>query len=206
MLSSVAYASLLVYSPRGTSATARMTRDVCFDLKGDRNRMVERVVTYMNAFRDRLTAFLGPDTTLVPAPRSAPLVEGALWPARRIAEQLFAHGFGSRVLPCLERARAVQTSHYAQPGQRPGPMDHYESLRVLPDLEPAFRITVVDDVITRGATLLAAASRLAEAYPTAEIRGFAVVRTMGYAEDIEEITDLATGTVSFGYGRAIREP
>jgi phosphoribosylpyrophosphate synthetase len=41
--------------------------------------------------------------------------------------------------------------------------------------EPS-NILLVDDIITRGATLLGAASRLAEAFPKAEIRAFAVMR------------------------------
>lgn len=39
-------------------------------------------------------------------------------------------------------------------------------------------ILLVDDVITRGATLLGAANRLAEAYPKAHIRAFAAMRTI----------------------------
>lgn len=57
-------------------------------------------------------------------------------------------------------------------------------------------ITVVDDVVTKGATLLGAASLLAGAFPRAEIRAFALVRTQGYVKDIERILDPVVGRIS----------
>jgi hypothetical protein len=57
------------------------------------------------------------------------------------------------------------------------------------------RITVVDDVVTKGATLLAAASLLAVAFPDAEIRAFALVRTMGLIPDVDRILDPVLGWI-----------
>jgi hypothetical protein len=44
--------------------------------------------------------FLGPDVLLVPAPRSAPLIDPrALWPGRRICEELVGRGLAAEILP-----------------------------------------------------------------------------------------------------------
>lgn len=51
------------------------------------------------------------------------------------------------------------------------------------------RLVLVDDVVTRGATLLACASRLMEAYPSIPVTGFAVARTMSGGFD-DSIVDL----------------
>ena len=55
------------------------------------------------------------------------------------------------------------------------------------ELSSARRITVVDDVLTRGATTIAVASRLADRYPNADIRVFALMRT----ERINDLTGVA---------------
>ena len=67
-------------------------------------------------------------------------------------------------------------------------------------------LCLVDDVITKGATLLAAASRLRETYPHARIVAFALVRTLGFVEDIERIVEPALGTITLRSGEAVREP
>ena len=67
-------------------------------------------------------------------------------------------------------------------------------------------LCLVDDVITKGATMLAAASRLAEIYPRATIVGFALVRTLGFVDDIDRIVEPAVGTITFRGDAAVREP
>lgn len=84
---------------------------------------------------------------------------------------------------------------------------HYDSFRVNPDLDRPRSLTIVDDVVTRGDTLLAAASRVKEGYPDAEFRVFAVVRTMGFVTDIDRIVDPAVGAlVLVPGGRVQRRP
>ena len=55
---------------------------------------------------------------------------------------------------------------------------------------------MVDDIVTRGCTLLAAASRLSDAFPKADIRAFAMVRTMGLVPDITVTIDPCVGSIS----------
>lgn len=82
------------------------------------------------------------------------------------------------------------------------PERHYNTLRVERELlEVPKRITLVDDFVTKGATLIAAASRVKEAFPAADVRVFALVRTMGLIPDIEAIGSPCVGRIVFdGFG------
>jgi hypothetical protein len=114
----------------------------------------------------------------VPQPATGPL-----WVPRRLCEELLRAGLGARWEPLLVRRLPVTRSARAGPGGRPSVRDHYESLAVRPPYgsdplgEDTTAITLVDDVITKGATLLAGACRLAEAFPRATVRAFALLRT-----------------------------
>jgi hypothetical protein len=61
--------------------------------------------------------------------------------------------------------------------------------------------------VTMGRTRYACAQRLHEAFPKAEIRAFAVIRTQGFIPDVEAIVDPAVGTIT-GYlsGKTMRDP
>jgi len=144
--------------------------------------------------------------TLVPAPRSAPLFEGALWPAKRICDELVRRHLGREVYPCLKRIEAVPKSAFAQPGSRPDARKHLRSIEMLPSLAPPPVITIVDDVVTKGATLLAAASHISSAFPGAVVRAFAVVRTMGLVPEVEEVIDPCIGRIRWDGVNIRREP
>lgn len=157
-----------------------------------------------------LREILSAEATLVPVPRSAPFPpreRNALWPPRLIAEALSTRGLGRAVVPCLERATPVPRSSSAPLGQRPSAHLHYESLRVERVLPEPDRIVLVDDVVTKGATLLAAASRIHETWPAADVRCFALVRTLGLQPDIERIVDPVVGWIREDrWGNADRQP
>jgi hypothetical protein len=109
-------------------------------------------------------------------------------------------------VPCLQRVRAVPKSAFAVSGSRPKPIDHYESIVGTKMIADRAELCLVDDVITKGATLLAAASRLRETYPQSRVVAFALVRTLGFVEDIERIVEPALGTITLRSGEAVREP
>lgn len=209
MRSEIAYGSLLVYSPRGTSEVCKQSRDICYKVKAGDSATLQLVARRIREHvdrRDMLAELFAADLTLVPMPRSAPLVSGALWPSDKIAQSLLGVGLGSHVVPILERTTAVAKSSHAAPGERPAVQQHFDSFRAHARVEASDRILVIDDVITKGATALAAVSRLAETYPRARIEVLAIIRTMGLVAEIERILNPTTGRVLDIGGEARREP
>jgi hypothetical protein len=218
LLSEVRFGSFLVYSPRGTSETSRRSRRICHAIKTDGvfgqppMRIIEYAVGRLKeAVGTReLGDLLAPDVTLVPCPRSAPFPPGqrpALWVPLRICTALRAGGLGATIMPLLERVEAVRKSAFAGPGERPSVQSHVATMRVDQSIERPARVTIIDDVVTKGATLLAAASLLADAFPAAEVRAFALVRTMGLVPEVDRIVDPVTGRIAWTQtGGADRQP
>ena len=210
LLSEVAFGAFLQYSPRGRSEVSRKSREWRDAVKNDDPGAISRIVRVLSAQlrATSLDAFLGPGVALVPAPRSAPLRNrDALWPARRICEELVEGGLGSEILEVVARREAVPKSAYAPQGERPEPEDHLRSLLLVekPLLRPP-RVTVVDDFVTRGATLLAVASLVQHAFAESEVRTFALVRTMGFIPEVEALVVPCTGRIWLSGGRLYREP
>jgi hypothetical protein len=153
-----------------------------------------------------LNAVLGSEVTLVPCPRSSPLVEGGFWPGKIIAEALVRAGLGAQVLPLMERVQAVPKLAFQKVGERPDAQRHYETLRARADLAAGGRITLVDDFLTKGNTLLGAASRLAEVCPQGSIKVFALVRTLGLQPEVDRLAQPCVGRIRNLGGEAVREP
>jgi hypothetical protein len=214
LLSKITFGSFLVYAPRGTSELSNKAKQFVRALKEERLIGVPPQSPSVYAARrlaeERRNGILeelfGSSPLLVPVPRSSFTVEGGIWPAYNIASALIAQGIGVTVLPCLERVKAVPKSAFAASGSRPKPLDHYESIGAVKMIADREQLCLVDDVITKGATLLAAATRLQEAYPRAKIVAFALVRTLGFVEDIQRIVEPAVGTITFRGDEAAREP
>lgn len=216
LLSSVPFGAFLAYSPRGTSPLSRQSRAVCYEIKRDGpsaqagRSMIVYAVNRMRGEERDLGDLLAPDVVLIPVPRSAPFPPGqrnALWVPDRICEALNAAGYGSGVLRCLVRVTSVAKSAGARPGERPAAWQHLESMEVRRTLVPPDRITLVDDVVTKGATLIAAASLVQEAFPRAVVRCFSLVRTMGLVPDVQQLVDPVVGEIRFDRGGWIhREP
>jgi hypothetical protein len=83
---------------------------------------------------------------------------------------------------------------------------HYESFVLeAPPIVPN-RIVLIDDVVTKGRTLLAAASRVHEAFPGSQIRAFALLRTMGLIPGVQRLLDPCTGEIRWKAGDAHRSP
>jgi adenine/guanine phosphoribosyltransferase-like PRPP-binding protein len=73
-------------------------------------------------------------------------------------------------------------------------------------LEGVERVTIVDDVVTKGSTLLAAASHVKSVLPGTEVRAFALVRTRGLVDEIESIIDPCVGIIARAGNDARRDP
>lgn len=211
--SEVAFASFLVYNPsrvRFPSDLSRKSRTVMRAVKSEtaswarKQRLGERLAQEVG--EEIREEFLGAETTLVPMPGHAPMKDArAHWSARELCEHFVHSGLGAQWLPLLERAHAVAKSSTSNSDARPTAQMHFESLRARADLGAGASITVIDDVITRGATMLAAVGRLKQALPGVHVRGFALIRSMS-DEPIRAVKEPVVGTVRVVPWGTKREP
>jgi hypothetical protein len=158
-----------------------------------------------------LSGLFARESVLVPVPGSGSATRG-VWAAHRLALALHGVGLGGSVWPGVVRRFPVRKSATALNADRPTVQQHYESFAVttrpivagLPF--PPTRIVIVDDVITKGRTILAAAMRLQQAFPNSDVRAFALIRTMGFLRDVSQPLDPCLGVVRWSAGDARREP
>ncbi|MFI4888976.1 MAG: phosphoribosyltransferase [Steroidobacterales bacterium] len=126
--------------------------------------------------------------------------------AERLARALLEQGLGAAVWPGLIRKSPVRKSALAQAGARPTVEDHYDSFAVADLPMPSERVLLVDDVVTKGRTLLAAAARLEQVFPQAHIRAFALLRTMSLVSEIDSVVQPCVGEIRWCRGDARRCP
>lgn len=209
LIRAIAYASCYVYSPAGIGAVCERSRLMRALLKAaDANFMPKYALRVRQQAKDLplWEGFFGATDVLVPVPRSTPYIAGGRWAAEDLAKALVKEGLGSATWPGLRRVHAVRKSATAAPSDRPTVKLHYESFVIeRPQIEPE-RIVLVDDVITKGRTLLAAASRVHDAFPYTQIRAFALVRTMGLISGVEQLLDPCMGEIRWRAGDAHRSP
>jgi len=204
----LAYASCYVYSPAGKGAICERSRLLRALLKeGDAHFMVKYAVRVQQQAEQcsQLAGFFRDADVLVPVPRSSTKACGT-WVAADLARALVHEGLGTMTWPGLHRIRAVPKSSTAARGARPTVSCHFESfLMERSSIDPA-SVVLIDDVITKGRTLLAAAARVREAFPHAEIRAFALLRTMGFIAGVEHLLDPCRGEIRWQAGDARRIP
>lgn len=213
-LRSVLFYSSYIYSPRGASYSCEFSRQLCLRLKlGDPAYLAFCAAQVRElAIRDeRFARLFARPVLLVPAPGSSASGAngaGALWAAERLAFALHGIGLGESIWTGVRRILPVRKSATALNGSRPGVRQHYESLAVtaLHFATVPSRIVVIDDVITKGRTLFAASLRLQEAFPNADIRAFALVRTMGFLPSLSHCLDPCQGVIRWAGNDTRREP
>ncbi len=217
------FASCFAYSPGGSGPVCEQGRLLCARLKAADESWLPRLVAqvWLEAVGHGCFASSLDGGILVPVPGSAP-GQRAPWVGERLAWCLKELGLATEVWPVLRRSRAVRKSAFAPAGERPSVLEHYASFaidRATLDRPPIRqggpvcgpntwppRLTLVDDVITRGRTLLAAAGRLRAAFPCAEIRAFALLRTLPPGETPSRLLDPCEGEVRWVLGDARRVP
>ncbi len=207
----IRFASCYVYSPAGAGVASERSRLLRSLLKeGDAHfmdRYVDRV--RQQVAEPSLAGFFCSSTVLVPIPGCSPRVRGGRAIADMLASALFSEGLGHSVWRGLHRVSPVRKSATAAPGSRPTVAEHYHSFLIEPLLEEwpgPRRIVLVDDVVTKGRTLLAAAARMRDAFPDVDIRAFALVRTMGLVSGVARLLDPCVGEIRWEGGDAYRTP
>ena len=161
---------------------------------------------YRASLRDRqLRALFSPGAVLVPVPGSASC-SSAPWASLQLAVALSEVGFTLRVWTGLRRRVAVRKSATAPHAQRPTVRQHFDSFSVTLQPGAARKFVLIDDVITKGRTLLAASLRLQVELPPVEISAFALIRTAGLVQHIDHLTQICHGWVRWAGGDARREP
>ena len=184
--------SFLAYAPYGSGSLCSRSRAIKQLVKKS------RIEGFMSRLRERgheptllLEGCLGREVTLVPVPRSKPLVPGEPWPGMKIAELLQRAGLAAEIRPLLERTETVQKSSSAkrEGKERLTAIEHTMTIAAKRDagFRPADRVTLVDDVVTAGNTFMGAAAVLLSAYPQLDVSCFAMIRTVSDAENDEEL-------------------
>jgi predicted amidophosphoribosyltransferase len=216
LLPRLEYGSLLSYAPRGDTSEIRHSREVMWKLKSDGflanpriliSQWVARTVQ-QNKNNLEFGSFFHSEVILVPVPKSSLMQRGTLWVPERLATALVHFGLGKRVASMLERVKPVRKAAWSSPEERLLPAEHYDSLNVQKSISEPKGILLVDDIVTRGATLLAAATRLAEVYPRCTIRAFAAMRTISDPLDFSREYQPVRGEIVYRpeYGDTVRRP
>ncbi len=210
-ISKIEFSSLLTYSPRGNKQDHIVSRNVKNSIKNDIvdkcGVMSEQIAQLIKIHLDEycFSDYFNKNVILVPTPKSSLLQPNELWVPKRITMALEKNGLGKN-RECLIRETAVTKSASAQSKDRPKALEHYNSMRVNELLVQPKEITLVDDVITRGATTFGAVNRLVEAFPQANIRVFAVLRTISNPDEFSKIYDPCVGTISLKGVDTFRRP
>jgi predicted amidophosphoribosyltransferase len=208
---SLDFASCYVYAPCGACAVSARSRSLCALIKAAAPPLVPiyaRCVMRQAHLMPVLAEFFRAIDVLIPIPASEPSRSNRDYLPDRLAAAFVAEGLASSAWMGLLRVRAVAKSGTAAPGRRPTVLAHYDSMSVVPgsDLPGDARLLLIDDVVTKGRTLLAAAMRLHEAFPQAHITAFALLRTLGFKDHLEGLLEPCVGRIGWRAGDAHRNP
>lgn len=164
-----------------TEADHRAKNLVRYALKDGKPEFMQavNVVSRNPRYRRALGEVLDDAGILVPVPKSSLHSEGSLWVPHEIALLLRRNGIGEDVQLLLERHTAVRRSSLIRSAaERPSAQEHYNSMRVVGTLYRPRRVTLIDDVVTIGRTLMASALRISDAFPGVEVRALVVARSV----------------------------
>lgn len=152
-------------------------------------------------------SYFQPNTILIPTPKSSLMREGSLWVPDRLATALVARGLGKEVARCLVRVEPVPKAALSVASARPTAAPHYETMHVQGRISEPDEIALIDDIVTRGATLLGAANRVADVFPRARIRAFAAMRTISNPVEFAKEYDPIVGEIRIRpSGDTLRRP
>lgn len=215
------YGSLLSYTPLDSPdppADIQNANDVMYAIKNDSfiedppiqasDWIAGTIQVNMRSLP--FSTFFQSNPILVPVPKSSLANPGSLWVPERIASALVKKGVGKEVVSCLARITPIRKAAWSGASNRPRPSEQYQTMGVqgsISELKPK-EIVLVDDIVTRGATFIGAANRLIEAFPEANVRVFAAMRTISNSSEFETLYKPVSGTITYREDRddSIRRP
>ena len=172
--------SLFECGKKGEVSTVLEANQYKDHIKKGRVHLVEHLIGKCMEDSDDLRKFFGNDSTLVPAPKSAPLVKNAIWPPNEISKKLIALGLGREIIPILHRTKSVPKSAFQSGAEeRPTKKLHCETIACQTPNDSVFpidKVIIVDDVLTQGRTTYACYEKILERYPNSEIKVFTLIR------------------------------
>ncbi len=215
-LEKIEFGALLSYSPHGITQREIFSRSVRTAVKNDEFIISSSKQVQMSEFvAQSVKKMLGSlpfshlfdsNPVFVPTPSSSLKKPDSLWVPNRIALAL-QRELGGEVAECLVRVKPLPKSATSAAPNRSTATQHFESLEVQKVLGEPKSILLIDDIITRGATLLGAANRLAESYTDARIAAFAALRTVSNPSEFKSVTESVNGLIRLQpSGGTLRRP
>lgn len=216
-LDQIEFGSILAYCPRGDSPREARSRQIMLMLKNDQfvrsSKFPDTPTLMMSSWIARTVReemdklpfghFFQSNTVLIPTPKTSLMRPDTLWVPDRIANALKDEGIGIWVI----RIKAMRKAALSQAKDRPTALDQYNSMVVDTAIARPEEILLVDDIVTRGATLLGAANRLADAYPGIRIRAFVAMRTQSKPSVFSRDYGRCIGTIKLlANGGTLRRP
>jgi hypothetical protein len=213
-LSELEFGSLLSYSPAGSSEPERRSKSIMTAIKNDKFIGDPPILTsefISNSIKEKMTTlpfgyFFRTNPVLVPIPNSSLMRPNTLWVSRRLADALYRNGLGISVENLLERFRPLRKAATCTAQNRPKVSEHYNSLNIQKGFHNPREILLIDDIVTRGATLLGAANRLRETFPMVHVRAFAAIRSISPPFIFEHVYDPRKGLITLNGQETFRKP
>ena len=145
------------------------------------------------------------NAVLVPIPSSSLSRNDTLWVPKCIILAMEKYGLGtSKTL--LKRDTPLPRSSTSLTRNRPKARAHYNSMIVQKTLDEIKEIVLVDDVITRGATVLGAVNLLVDTFPDARIHVFVAMRTVNNPDEFDKTLDPRSSNVLLRGKNTFRRP
>jgi predicted amidophosphoribosyltransferase len=213
LIENLSFGAYLTYTPRGQSISAQQSKNLMLRVKNDNKigtppKLISEFIAEKikeNIENLPFKDFFGSDVALVPVPKSSLMQQGSLWVPDRIVSALEQQNLGKKY-SCLRRVVAINKSATSSNADRPKAKDHFESVQCQVILPLPTKIILVDDVVTRGSTLLGCASRLKNIFPNTQIYAFAVIRTISDETQFEKIEDPCVGEIFLINNETYRTP